>query len=204
MPVARSDRRSRRYRGDGERENVLLDYCCDEESTTEEGKRAREGFSSAHSVLSSSSEPSVGGGEAEVRLLPPLLKDQAWGLHAQEAFLLFCLALGPSDVHVHWLINGHSMDTPIMEHRLELGRRGVLVSSWLKGGPLIKDAYYSCVAEAGAGSDVSQVELRLPIGDQESVPARDLTQWRGALTEHEHLLRRWENAWDGCDRRGSP
>lgn len=32
--------------------------------------------------------------EAEVRLLPPLLKDQAWGVHAQEAFMLFCLALG--------------------------------------------------------------------------------------------------------------
>ncbi|CAL8326993.1 unnamed protein product [Boreogadus saida] len=162
--------------------------------------------SSSSSMSSSPSEPRVGvagGGEAEVRLLPPLLKDQAWGLHAQEAFLLFCLALGPSDTRVHWLVNGHSMDTPIREYRLQLGQSEVLVSSWLKGGPLIKDAYYSCVAEAGAGSDVSEVELRLPIGDQESVPARDLTQWRGALAEHEHLLKRWENAWDRCDGHGA-
>lgn len=43
---------------------------------------------------SSSSNTNLHGVEAEVRLLPPLLKDQAWGVHAQEAFLLFCLALG--------------------------------------------------------------------------------------------------------------
>jgi len=55
------------------------------------------------------------------------------------------------------------MDTPVMEYRLPVGQGEVLVSSWLKGGPLIKDAYYSCVAEAGAGNDVSEVELSLPL-----------------------------------------
>ncbi|XP_032395794.1 semaphorin-4D isoform X5 [Etheostoma spectabile] len=50
--------------------------------------------SSCPSTSSSTKPHSVEAGEAEVRLLPPLLKDQAWGVHAQEAFLLFCLALG--------------------------------------------------------------------------------------------------------------
>ena len=51
--------------------------------------------SSSSSSTSSSTKPhSVEAREAEVRLLPPLLKDQAWGVHAHEAFLLFCLALG--------------------------------------------------------------------------------------------------------------
>lgn len=134
-----------------------------------------------------------------MRLLPPLLKDQAWGVHAQEAFLLFCLALGPSDVHIHWLINGHTLDTPIMEYRLPLGQREVLVSSWLREGPLIKDARYHCVAEASTGNDISEIDLHLTIGDEESIPTRDLNQWRGALTEHEQLLKRWEKAWESCD-----
>ncbi|XP_028457204.1 semaphorin-4D isoform X2 [Perca flavescens] len=156
--------------------------------------------SSFYSSTSSSTKPhSVEAREAEVRLLPPLLKDQAWGVHAQEAFLLFCLALGPSDVHIHWLINGHSLDTPIMEYRRPLGQRKVLVSSWLREGPLIKDARYNCVAEASTGNDVSEVDLRLTIGDEESIPSRDLNQWRGALTEHEQLLKRWEKAWESCD-----
>ncbi|KAM3873826.1 semaphorin-4D [Diretmus argenteus] len=151
--------------------------------------------SSSSSSISSTKPHSLEGHEAEVRLLPPLLKDQAWGVHAQEAFLLFCLALGPSDVHIHWLINGHTLDTPIMEHRHSLGRGEVLVSSWLKEGPLLKDARYHCVAEASAGNDVSEVDIHLAIGDEESVPSRDLNQWRGALTEHEQLLKRWEKAW---------
>ncbi|XP_078018408.1 semaphorin-4D isoform X5 [Epinephelus lanceolatus] len=154
--------------------------------------------SSSSSSTSSSAKPhSVGAREAEVRLLPPLLKDQAWGVHAQEAFLLFCLALGPSDVHIHWLINGHTLDTPIMEYRLPLGQREVLVSSWLREGPLIKDARYHCVAEASTGNDISEIDLHLTIGDEESIPTRDLNQWRGALTEHEQLLKRWEKAWVG-------
>ncbi|KAM9338029.1 semaphorin-4D isoform 2-T2 [Symphorus nematophorus] len=155
--------------------------------------------SSSSSTSSSTKLHNVEAREAEVRLLPPLLKDQAWGVHAQEAFLLFCLALGPSDVHIHWLINGHSLDTPIMEYRRPLGQREVLVSSWLREGPLIKDARYNCVAEASTGNDMSEVDLRLTIGDEESIPSRDLNQWRGALTEHEQLLKRWEKAWESCD-----
>ncbi|XP_060916766.1 semaphorin-4D isoform X2 [Labrus mixtus] len=155
--------------------------------------------SSTSSSRASSSPHNVEAREAEVRLLPPLLKDQAWGVHAQEAFLLFCLALGPSDVHIHWLINGHTLDTPIMEYRRPLGQREVLVSSWLREGPLIKDARYHCVAEASTGNDMSEVDLHLTIGDEESIPSRDLNQWRGALTEHEQLLKRWEKAWESCD-----
>uniref|UniRef100_A0A665UC66 Semaphorin 4D n=1 Tax=Echeneis naucrates TaxID=173247 RepID=A0A665UC66_ECHNA len=118
--------------------------------------------SSSSTSTSSSAKPhSVAAREAEVRLLPPLLKDQAWGVHAQEAFLLFCLALGPSDLRIHWLINGHSLDIPIMEHRLAVGQREVLVSSWLQDGPLIKDARYHCVAEASTGNDMSEVDLHL-------------------------------------------
>uniref|UniRef100_UPI0037E875C9 semaphorin-4D isoform X2 n=1 Tax=Semicossyphus pulcher TaxID=241346 RepID=UPI0037E875C9 len=154
--------------------------------------------SSSSSSASTYNKPhNVEAREAEVRLLPPLLKDQAWGVHAQEAFLLFCLALGPSDVHIHWLINGHTLDTPIMEYRRPLGQREVLVSSWLREGPLIKDARYNCVAEASTGNDMSEVDVHLTIGDEESIPSRDLNQWRGALTEHEQLLKRWEKAWVG-------
>ncbi|XP_028273503.1 semaphorin-4D isoform X2 [Parambassis ranga] len=158
--------------------------------------------SSSSSTSSSSSSTklhNVEALEAEVKLLPPLLKDQAWGVHAQEAFLLFCLALGPSDMHIHWLINGHSLDTPIMEYRRPLGQKEVLVSSWLREGPLIKDARYQCVAEASTGNDMSEVDLRLTIGDEENIPSRDLNQWRSALTEHKQLLKRWEKAWESCD-----
>ncbi|XP_039909250.1 semaphorin-4D isoform X2 [Simochromis diagramma] len=158
-----------------------------------------------HSSSPSSTKPhNAEAREAEVRLLPPLLKDQAWGVHAQEAFLLFCLALGPSDVHIHWLVNGHSLDTPIKEYRRPLGQREVLVSSWLQEGPLIKDARYNCVAEASTGNDVSEVDLRLSIGDEENIPTRDLSQWRGALAEHEQLLKRWEKAWVGLSVPFSP
>lgn len=75
----------------------------------------------------------------------------------------FCPS-GPSDVHIHWLINGHSLDTPIMEYRRPLGQKEVLVSSWLREGPLIKDARYHCIAEASTGNDMSELDLRLSIG----------------------------------------
>uniref|UniRef100_A0A665UC73 Semaphorin 4D n=1 Tax=Echeneis naucrates TaxID=173247 RepID=A0A665UC73_ECHNA len=162
--------------------------------------------SSSSTSTSSSAKPhSVAAREAEVRLLPPLLKDQAWGVHAQEAFLLFCLALGPSDLRIHWLINGHSLDIPIMEHRLAVGQREVLVSSWLQDGPLIKDARYHCVAEASTGNDISLEtfdvvhvhKMLCYLTDEESIPSRDLNHWRGALSEHKQLLKRWEKAWVG-------
>lgn len=75
----------------------------------------------------------------------------------------FCSA-GPSDIHIHWLINGYSVDTPVMEYRRPLGQREVLVSSWLRGGPLIKEARYRCVAEASTGSDTSDIDLHLTTG----------------------------------------
>lgn len=51
-----------------------------------------------------------------------------------------------------------------MEYRRVLGHREVLVSSWLREGPLIKDASYHCVAEASTGNDMSEVDLRLTVG----------------------------------------
>lgn len=139
-----------------------------------------------------------------------------------------CLS-GPSDVHIYWLINGYDLDAPVMEYRHPLGQGDVLVSSWLREGPLVKDARYRCVAEASTGNDMSEVDLRLTVGgicpvlsghielaqtcrrfswllsvkgcccltDEEGVASRDWNQWRGALAEHEQLLRRWQKAWVG-------
>lgn len=75
----------------------------------------------------------------------------------------FCPS-GPSDIHIHWLINGLDLNTPIMEHRQPLGQREVLVSSWFRRGPLTKDARYRCVAEASTGRDMSELDLRLTVG----------------------------------------
>lgn len=35
------------------------------------------------------------------------------------------------------------------------------------------------------------------LADDESILTRDLSQWRGALTEHERMLKRWQKAWVG-------
>lgn len=140
---------------------------------------------------------------------------------------------GPSDVRLHWLENGRRLARPVSEHRQPLGPLGVLISSWLHEGPLLKDARYTCVAQAESGSDMSEVDLHLTIGgtwapsavvsanslgglgggvvrargsthegscclaDEESIPTRDLSQWRGALNEHEQMLKRWQKAWVG-------
>uniref|UniRef100_A0AAV2IU06 Ig-like domain-containing protein n=1 Tax=Knipowitschia caucasica TaxID=637954 RepID=A0AAV2IU06_KNICA len=165
--------------------------------------------SSGHSTLSSlpSSIPfsakahTVQAQEVEVRLLPPLLRDQAWGVHAQEAFMLFCLALGPSDVHVHWLMDGHAVDRPVMEERRVLAQGQVLVSSWLQEGPLIKEAQYQCVAETGTGQDRSEAVLSLPGAAEDLIPEKYLSQWRSALAEHGRLLKKWEAAWETCSGR---
>ncbi|CAF97136.1 unnamed protein product [Tetraodon nigroviridis] len=71
---------------------------------------------------------------------------------------------GPSDVTIHWLVNGHVFNRPTMEYRQPLGQRGLLVSSWLRDGPLLKDARYRCFAEASTGNDVSELDVHLSIG----------------------------------------
>lgn len=71
---------------------------------------------------------------------------------------------GPSDVRLHWLENGRRLASPVSEHRQPLGPLGVLISSWLREGPLLKDTRYTCVAQAESGSDVSEVDLHLTIG----------------------------------------
>lgn len=71
---------------------------------------------------------------------------------------------GPSDVTIHWLVNGHVLNRPIMEYRQPLGQKGVLVSSWLREGPLLKDARYRCFAEASTGNDMSELDVHLSIG----------------------------------------
>uniref|UniRef100_A0A8C7ITD6 Semaphorin 4D n=1 Tax=Oncorhynchus kisutch TaxID=8019 RepID=A0A8C7ITD6_ONCKI len=100
-----------------------------------------------------------------VCLLPPSLQDQAWGVQAQEAFLLFCLALGPSDLQIHWQVNGAHLETPITEYRHPLVRGDphgeVLVSSWVRERALVKDSSYQCVAASSAGNDTSKVDLNI-------------------------------------------
>lgn len=56
-----------------------------------------------------------------------------------------------------------------MEYRRTLSQGEVLVSSWLKEGPLLKDARYHCVAEASTGNDMSEIDLRLAVGGTRSV-----------------------------------
>lgn len=71
---------------------------------------------------------------------------------------------GPSDVTIHWLVDGHVLNRPVREHRQPLGRRGFLVSSWLTEGPLLKDARYRCFAEASTGSDMCELDVHLSVG----------------------------------------
>ncbi|XP_042182431.1 semaphorin-4D isoform X3 [Oncorhynchus tshawytscha] len=142
-----------------------------------------------------------------VCLLPPSLQDQAWGVQAQEAFLLFCLALGPSDLQIHWQVNGAHLETPITEYRHPLVRGDphgeVLVSSWVRERALVKDSSYQCVAASSAGNDTSKVDLNILSRDEDSIPSRDMSQWRSALSEHDKLLKRWKRAWESCEGQGA-
>ncbi|KAL4617341.1 semaphorin-4D-like isoform X2 [Arapaima gigas] len=137
-----------------------------------------------------------------VRLVPPLLSDQAGVIQAQEAFLLFCLALGPSDLRIHWQVNGQKLEAPVEEYRHSLAPLGVFVSSWVRQGGLAKDSQYQCTAASHGGSETSTVVLSLSNRDEDSSPASDLSQWRSALTDHEKLLQSWKKAWESCDREG--
>lgn len=56
------------------------------------------------------------------------------------------------------------MASAVSEHRQPMGPNGVLISSWLREGPLLKDVRYTCVAQAESGSDMSEVDLHLTIG----------------------------------------
>ncbi|KAJ7986838.1 hypothetical protein DPEC_G00332560 [Dallia pectoralis] len=145
--------------------------------------------------------------EIGVRLLPPSLQDQVWGVQAQEAFLLFCLALGPSDLHIHWHVNGARLEKSVTEYRQPLQREGtigdVLVVSWVKEGALDKDSSYMCVAVSSAGNDTSKVDLHLISRDEDSIPSSDMSHWRGSLSEHEKLLKRWKRAWESCEGQGA-
>ncbi|RXN12514.1 semaphorin-4D isoform X3 [Labeo rohita] len=128
-------------------------------------------------------------------MIPPLLREQSWSVHPHQAFLLFCLALGPRDVSVEWHINGQKLETPVTEYRHVISHDAVLVSSWLREEALNKDVQYECTAVSDAGNDVSKVDLRLNSRDEADVPLRDVERWRNALTDHNTLLQQWKKAW---------
>ncbi|XP_051961822.1 semaphorin-4D-like isoform X2 [Xyrauchen texanus] len=159
--------------------------------------------SSGHpSVFPSSSSSSPWSGLEGAHLIPPLLREQSWGLHPHQAFLLFCLALGPSDVNVQWHINGRRLEVPVSEYRHALSNDAVLVSSWLKQDALNKDVQYECMAVSKKGNDVSKIDLRISSMDDAGVPHRDVEQWRNAVTDHNRLLQEWKKAWGRCDGQG--
>ncbi|XP_077089630.1 semaphorin-4D isoform X4 [Siphateles boraxobius] len=136
------------------------------------------------------------------RLIPPLLRDQSWALHPHQAFLLFCLALGPRDVSVEWHMNGRRLETPAFEHRHVVSHDAVLVSSWLKEEALNEDVTYECTAVSETGNDASKVHLRLNSRDEAGVPHTHVDQWRNTLSEHNTLLQEWKKAWESCDGQG--
>ncbi|KAG7320764.1 hypothetical protein KOW79_015179 [Hemibagrus wyckioides] len=140
-----------------------------------------------------------GGG---ARLLPPLLSEQSWGVHSHQAFLLFCLAVGPGDVSLQWYSNGRRLETPVTEYRHALGGDAVLVSSWVREEPLSKDAQYQCSAVSEAGNDTSKIDLRLSSRDEADTVSEELNQWRAALNEHERQFYNWKKIWEGCDGQG--
>ncbi|KAJ8338978.1 hypothetical protein SKAU_G00357640 [Synaphobranchus kaupii] len=137
-----------------------------------------------------------------VRLLPPLLTDQVWGVEGHEAFLLFCLALGPSDLNIRWEVNGQRLETPVTEYRHVSTTGEVFVSSWLRQGDLRKESQYQCIATSHVGNETSKILIGPGPKDKDSVLSRDLKQWRSALTDHEKLLLNWKEAWESCGGEG--
>ncbi|XP_030623813.1 semaphorin-4D [Chanos chanos] len=119
--------------------------------------------SSSHSSSSSSTSPSPSRAfeKAGVRLLPPLLHDQVWGVQTHQTLLLFCLALGPSDLSIHWQMNRRKLETPVTEYRHTLTQQAVLVSSWVREEDLVKDGQYQCTAVSRAGNDTSKIDIHL-------------------------------------------
>lgn len=102
-------------------------------------------------------------------------------------------------MHIHWLMNGHSLNSPVMEYRQPLGQQVVLVSSWLQERSLVKDSHYQCVAEASTGSDTSEVNFQIPIRDEHFIASKYVNKWKSALAEHGQLLKKWEKTWENCD-----
>ncbi|KAJ8261419.1 hypothetical protein COCON_G00171420 [Conger conger] len=131
------------------------------------------------------------------RLLPPLLPDQVWGVEAHQAFLLLCLALGPSDLHIRWEVNGQRLESPVTEHRHAVTAEEVFVSSWVRLGDLQKESQYQCTATSHTGNETSKISIGSSHKDKDSILSRDLKQWRSALTDHEKLLQTWKEscAW---------
>ncbi|KAL7843983.1 hypothetical protein SRHO_G00225220 [Serrasalmus rhombeus] len=125
----------------------------------------------------------------------------SWGVHSQQAFLLYCLALGPTDLSIHWHSNGRRLDT-VNEYRHTFSHDAVLVSSWVREQPLSKDAHYQCVAVSKSGNDTSKIDLRLSSRDEANTFSEDLNQWREALADHERQLQNWKKAWESCDGQG--
>ncbi|KAJ8402363.1 hypothetical protein AAFF_G00368520 [Aldrovandia affinis] len=152
---------------------------------------------------SSSPDPWSTVGSPGVRLLPPLLTDQAWGVQAHKAFLLFCLALGPGDLNIRWEVNGQRLEAPVTEYRHALTGGGVLVSSWVRERGLLRDSQYQCIAASNGGNETSKILISLRRKDEDRVLSRDLHRWRSALTDHEELLQSWKKAWESCDGEGA-
>ncbi|XP_031433980.1 semaphorin-4D isoform X3 [Clupea harengus] len=155
--------------------------------------------SSSSPSSSSSSSSTSAALQGVVRLLPPMLRDQAWGVHTHQVFLLFCLAVGPSDVRINWLVDGQTTHLlSVTEHRLIVTQETVLLSSWVKETHLTKDSHYRCTATANTGNDTAEVHIRISRRDEDTDISRDMSEWRSALTDHEKLLKRWKRAWKPC------
>ncbi|XP_046723387.1 semaphorin-4D isoform X3 [Silurus meridionalis] len=104
---------------------------------------------------------------------------------------------GPPDVSFEWRSNGRRLETPITEFRHALGADAVLVSSWVREEPLIKDAQYQCSAMSHVGNDTSKIDLRLSSRDEATGVSEELNQWRSALAEHEQQFENWKKIWVG-------
>uniref|UniRef100_A0A8C9VYH3 Semaphorin 4D n=1 Tax=Scleropages formosus TaxID=113540 RepID=A0A8C9VYH3_SCLFO len=111
---------------------------------------------------------------------------------------------GPSDLHIHWQVNGQELEGAVQEYRQGLTPRGVFVSSWVRQGGLAKNSQYQCTAASRVGSETSKIVVILGNRDEDSTRTSDFSQWRSALTDHEKLLKSWEKAWVGLSTLHGP
>ncbi|KAK1174454.1 semaphorin-4D-like isoform X4 [Acipenser oxyrinchus oxyrinchus] len=145
--------------------------------------------------LGSSAESSV------VRLLPPLLSDQAQTVHSHGTFHLFCQATGPSDLHIEWEKNGEKLEHSITEQKQLLLSGRVHLISWVRD-TLLYDAQYKCAASTRTRNETSKVLILLGSKDaaMENSWSREFSKWRSSLSDHEKLIQSWEKAWESCDQ----